>query len=162
MPTPSRNLPIARGYTMGDEEIERVTQVLRGDGTLGPGPNVEEFENRCAALMGKKHGIMVNTGSSALMIAMRLLDIPAGSEVLTSVLTFSTDISSIVFAGHIPVFVDVEPDTYQIDVAALERMIGPKTRAMLVPNLIGGMPDWDRLREIADRHDLLVVQEPGY
>ena len=65
MPTRTRDLPIARGYTMGDEEIERVNQVLRGDGTLGPGPNVGEFENRCAALMGKKHGIMVNTGTDA-------------------------------------------------------------------------------------------------
>jgi CDP-6-deoxy-D-xylo-4-hexulose-3-dehydrase len=144
---------------MGEEEIERVTAVLRGDGTLGPGPNVDEFEARVAALLGKRHGIMVNSGSSALMIAMRLLDLPAGSEVLTSVLTFSTDVTSMAFAGLVPAFVDVEPDTYQIDCEAIERMVGPKTKALLVPNLIGGMPDWDRLREIADRHALILLED---
>jgi CDP-6-deoxy-D-xylo-4-hexulose-3-dehydrase len=154
-----REIPIARGYTMGEDEIQRVTAVLRGDNTLGPGPNVDEFESRVAALLGKRRGIMVNSGSSALMIAMRLLDLPQGSEVITSVLTFSTDVTSMAFAGLVPVFVDVEPDTYQIDCEAIERMIGPKTKAMLVPNLIGGMPDWDRLREIADKHKLILIED---
>ena len=157
MPREKRSVPIANGYVMGEEEVEAVTRVLRTG--LGPGENVARFEARCSELMGHPHGVMVNTGSSALMLAMRLLDLPQGSEVLTSVLTFSTDVSSIVFAGYVPAFVDCEIDTYQIDVDAIERMIGPKTRALLVPNLMGGMPDWDRLREIADRHDLVLIED---
>ena len=62
-------------------------------------------------------------------------------------------------AGLVPVFVDVEPDTYNIDVDASRTMIGPRTRALLIPNLIGNVPDWDRIREIADRHDLLVIED---
>jgi dTDP-4-amino-4,6-dideoxygalactose transaminase len=73
--------------------------------------------------------------------------------------TFSTDIAPIVRAGLVPVFVDVEPDTYNIDVDAIEQMVGPRTRAILAPNLIGNVPDWDRIRWIADRHGLAVVED---
>mgnify|MGYP001011500424 CR=1 FL=1 len=74
-------------------------------------------------------------------------------------MTFSTDISPIVRAGLIPTFVDVEPDTYNVDVEKIEAMIGPKTKAILFPNLIGNAPDWDRIREIADRHGLKVIED---
>jgi len=145
------------GAVIGEAEIKAVEEVLRS--SILPGKRVADFEHRCSALLGKKHGVMVNSGSSALMIAMRLLDLPRGAEVLTSVLTFSTDVCTIVQCGYTPVFVDCVLDTYQIDLDKLERMIGPQTRALLVPNLIGGMPNWDRLREIADRHDLLLVED---
>ena len=145
------------GAVIGEEEIEAVVGVLRKG--IQPAENVTRFEERVAALLGKRHGVMVNSGSSALMIAMRLLDLPPGSEVLTSVLTFSTDVSSIVHAGYVPAFVDCELDSYQIDVDAIERMITPRTRALLVPDLIGGMPDWDRLERIAARHDLILIED---
>jgi CDP-6-deoxy-D-xylo-4-hexulose-3-dehydrase len=73
--------------------------------------------------------------------------------------TFSTDIAPMVRAGIVPVFVDVTPDTYQIDVDQIESAIGPRTRAILVPNLIGNCPDWDVIRAIADKHGLLVVED---
>jgi CDP-6-deoxy-D-xylo-4-hexulose-3-dehydrase len=145
------------GAVIGEEEIAAVVGVLRQG--IQPGANVAAFERRVAALLGKRHGAMVNSGSSALLVAMRLLDAPPSSEVLTSVLTFSTDVSSIVHAGLVPAFVDCELDTYQIDVDAIERMIGPRTRALLVPDLVGGMPDWDRLEQIARRHDLVLVED---
>ena len=147
------------GAMMGAEEIAAVTAVMRKEHGLQVGENVLELEHRVAALMGKRHGAMVNSGSSALMVAMRLLQLPEGSEIITPALTFSTDVASIVHAGYVPVFVDVEADTYQIDCDGIEEMIGPDTRAMLVPNLVGGIPDWDRLREIADRHRLLLVED---
>ena len=147
------------GAMMGEEEIRAVTQVMKLEHGMQVGANVMEFENKVSKLLGKKYGAMVNSGSSALMLAVRLLDLPKGSEIITPVLTFSTDVASIVHAGHVPVFVDVEVDTYQIDAEAVERMIGPKTKAMLVPNLVGGMPDWDRLREIADKHELLLIED---
>src|SRR6476620_7050055 len=102
---------------------------------------------------------MCNSGSSALYLAVELLDLPAGSEVLTSPLTFSTDVAPLVRAGLVPVFVDVEPDTYNVDVDAIEPMISPRTRAVLVPNLIGNVPDWDRIRAIADAHGLQVIED---
>jgi CDP-6-deoxy-D-xylo-4-hexulose-3-dehydrase len=90
---------------------------------------------------------------------MRLLDLPKGSEVITPVLTFSTDVAAIVHVGCVPAFVDVVLDSYQIDLDRIERMITPNTRAMLVPNLLGGAPDWDRLRALADRHGLKLLED---
>ena len=102
---------------------------------------------------------MVNSGSSALLIAVRLLDLPPGSEIITPTLTFGTDISCIVLNGHVPVLVDVEPDTYQVDIDRIERNITPLTRALLIPSLVGGMPDWDRLRALADKHGLKIIED---
>jgi CDP-6-deoxy-D-xylo-4-hexulose-3-dehydrase len=145
------------GAVIGEEEIRAVEKVLRQG--IQPGAHVAAFEQRCAALLGKRHGVMVNSGSSALLIALRLLQAPAGSEVITSVLTFSTDVSAIVHAGYVPAFVDCELDTYQIDIDAIERMIGPRSCALLVPDLVGGMPDWDRLRALAERHGLRLIED---
>lgn len=145
------------GAMIDEAEIEAVTRVMRAG--MGIGDNVRSFEKRCAKLLGHEHGIMVNSGSSALLLAMRLLDFPAGSEVITPVVTFGTDVSSIVHAGYVPAFVDVEPDTYQIDTGLIEAMIGPKTRALLVPSLLGNMSDWDRLREICDKHGLKLIED---
>ena len=86
---------------------------------------------------------MCNSGSSALYLAVELLDLPKGSEVITSPVTFSTDIAPLVRAGLVPVFVDVESDTFNVDVDEIEEMITPKTRAILMPNLAGNGPDWD-------------------
>ncbi len=148
------------GSVHDDAEIDAVVEVLRsGPTAFRIGRRVAEFERQVAALFGKASGIAVNSGSSALYLAVELMDLPAGSEVLTSVLTFSTDVASIVRAGLVPVFVDVEPDTYNVDVDALEALVGPDTRAMLVPNLVGNAPDWDRLRSIADAHDLFVIED---
>lgn len=145
------------GAMLDQKEIDAVVNVMQTSMVVGE--QVQSFERRCAKLLGKKYGVMVNSGSSALMLALRLLDLPQDSEVITPTLTFGTDISSIVLSGHVPVLVDVEPDTYQIDIDKIERNITPKTRAMLIPNLVGGMPDWDRLRAIADKHDLKLIED---
>lgn len=147
------------GAMYGQEEIDRVNGVLADPMGLIPGRFVSEFEQRVAAYMGKRHGVMVNSGSSALLIAMRLLDLPAGSEVITPALTFSSDVASIYQAGCKPVFVDVGLSDYQIIVDRIEEVITPSTRAMLVPDLIGGICDWDRLRDIADRRGLMPVHD---
>jgi len=141
-------------------EIDAVMSVLTGpEAGLRIGRRVARFERRIAELFGKASGVMCNSGSSALYLAVELLGLEPGDEVLTSVVTFSTDIAPLVRAGLVPVFVDVEPDTYCVDPEALERLIGPRTRAMLIPNLVGNAPDWDRLREIADRHGLAVIED---
>ena len=143
-----------------EAEIAAVLEVLNGGPTaFRPGPNVKAMEQKVAELYGKPFGLMCNSGSSAIYLAIELLDLPRGSEILTSPLTFSTDISPIVRAGLIPVFVDVEPDTFNVDVARIEEMVTPRTRAMMFPNLIGNAPDWDAIRAIADRHDLRVIED---
>jgi CDP-6-deoxy-D-xylo-4-hexulose-3-dehydrase len=148
------------GSVHDEEEIAAVVDVLRGGPTaLRIGQHVRGFEQGVAELFGKARGIMVNSGSSALYLAVELLGLGPGDEVLTSPLTFSTDIAPLVRAGLVPVFVDVERDTYNLDVDAVEAMIGPRTKAILAPNLIGNAPDWDRLRAVADAHGLQVVED---
>ena len=148
------------GSVHDEREIEAVVSVLRGGPqALRIGRNVRVFEAAVAGLFGKRHGIMCNSGSSALYLAIELLGLQPGDEIITPALTFSTDIAPMVRAGLVPVFVDVEPDTYNIDVEAIEAMVGPRTRAVLVPNLIGNVPDWDRIRGVADAHGLAVVED---
>src|SRR5918994_6989717 len=120
---PVRRIEYA-GSVHDDEEIAAVVAVLEGGGTaLRIGRNVRAFEQRVADLFGKRRGIMCNSGSSALYLAVELLDLPPGAEVATSVLTFSTDVAPLVRAGLVPVFVDVEPDTFNLDVESLERVL---------------------------------------
>jgi CDP-4-dehydro-6-deoxyglucose reductase, E1 len=143
-----------------EREIEAVVEVLRsGPQGLWPGRRVKEMERKVAARFGKAVAVMVNSGSSALYLAVELLDLEPGDEVITCALTFSTDVAPIVRAGLTPVLVDVEPDTFCVDVTRVEEMIGPQTKAMLFPNLIGNTPDWDALEAIADRHGLVVVED---
>jgi CDP-6-deoxy-D-xylo-4-hexulose-3-dehydrase len=143
-----------------EAEIDAVVEVLRsGAGALWPGRNVTAFEWEVAERFGKRRGLMCNSGSSALYLAVELADLPPGSEVITASVTFSTDVAPLVRAGLVPVFADVDPDTYQIDVDSIESLIGPETRAVLVPNLIGNAPDWDAIRTIADRHGLFIIED---
>ena len=151
-------IPLA-GALYGKEEIEAVAQVLERRGRLRMGRRTRELERRVSALLGKRHGVMVNSGSSAIELGVLMLELPAGSEVITPPLTFSTTVAPLVRAGLVPAFVDVVRGAYLVDVDRIEEMIGPRTRAMLIPNLIGNVPDWDRLREIADRHDLRLVED---
>ena len=148
------------GSVHDEREIEAVVEVLRGGPTaLRIGKNVKAMEARVAELFGKRRGVMCNSGSSALYLAVEVLGLEPGDEIVTSAVTFSTDIAPMARAGIVPAFVDVTPATFQIDIDGIEEMIGPKTKAILAPNLIGNAPDWDRIREIADKHGLLVVED---
>lgn len=142
-----------------DNEREQVMSVMADPMGLIPGVKVCEFEQRVASYMGKRHGVMVNSGSSALMIALRLADLAPGSEVITPALTFSSDVAAIYYAQCTPVFVDCGLSDYQIQVDAIEAVISEKTQAILVPDLIGGICDWDKLRDIADRHQLCLIHD---
>lgn len=141
----------------GEEEIEAVVNVLRTSTQMGK--HVREMEQNVANLFAKKHGIMVNSGSSANYLAIEILNLPAGSEVITPVLTFSTTVAPLVKNGLVPVFVDVEPGTFNIDARKIEAMITPATRAMMIPNLLGNLPDWKKIREIADCHNLILIED---
>src|SRR5919206_2184743 len=148
------------GSVHDEREIEAVVAVLRGGPTaLRIGRNVKAMEARISELFGKRRGVMCNSGSSALYLAVEVLGLDPGDEIVTSAVTFSTDVAPMVRAGIVPAFVDVTADTFQIDVDRIEEMVGPRTKAILTPNLIGNAPDWDRIREIADRHGLQVVED---
>jgi len=143
-----------------DEEIAAVVDVLKNDAVaLMNGRRVKEFERRVADKFGKAHGHMVNSGSSANMLATAMLRLEPGDEIITPALTFSTTVAPLVQNRLVPVFVDVEPDTYNINVDAIEEMIGPKTRAMMIPNLIGNIPDWRKLRSIGDKNGLTLIED---
>lgn len=141
----------------GQEEIDAVVEVLKTSTQMGK--NVRALEERVAGLYAKKYGIGVNSGSSALYLAADLLNFEAGSEIITPALTFSTTVAPLVKKGWIPSFIDVEEGTYNLDASKVEEMITPKTKALWIPNLIGNLPDWKMLREIADKHNLFVLED---
>ncbi|MFD1795026.1 NarL family transcriptional regulator [Paracoccus aurantiacus] len=141
----------------GEEEIDAVVKVLRSSTQMGK--HVREMQEGVTALFEKRHGIMVNSGSSANFIAVALLDLPTGSEVITPALTFATTVAPIVQHGLIPAFIDAEEGTYNADATQIEEMIGPNTKAIMIPSLIGNLPDWVRIRKIADKHGLKVIED---
>ena len=123
------------------------------------GSSVRAFEERVAELFGKRHALMVNSGSSANLLAIAALGLPKGSEVITPALTFSTTVAPLVQYGLVPSFVDVRLDTFVIDEEKVVEMITPNTTAMLIPNLIGNLPKWDVLSAIAKRYGLVVIED---
>jgi CDP-6-deoxy-D-xylo-4-hexulose-3-dehydrase len=143
-----------------EKEIEAVLGVLRHRRhQLMTGPAVAEFESKVASMFGKKSGVMTNSGSSANTLALGSLDLPPGSEVITPACTFSTTVAPLVHLGLVPAFVDVELDTYVIDPIRIEELITPHTRAMMIPNLIGNLADWPRLRHLADEYKLFLIED---
>ncbi len=143
----------------GKEEIAAVNLVLKDPTKIVAGASVRAFEQKISALFGKKYGVMVNSGSSANLLALRLLNLPKGAEIITPVLTFSTTVAPIVQLGFVPVFVDVLPATYQIDVSKIPALITKKTKALLVPSLIGNLPDLLALRHLAQKHRLSFIED---
>eukprot|EP00931_Biecheleriopsis_adriatica_P121726 TRINITY_DN9678_c0_g1_i1.p1 TRINITY_DN9678_c0_g1~~TRINITY_DN9678_c0_g1_i1.p1 ORF type:complete len:441 (-),score=87.45 TRINITY_DN9678_c0_g1_i1:42-1364(-) len=129
----------------GEEEIAAVTEALR-DGWLAPGPRTEEFEAKVCELFGKKHGIMVNSGSSANIIGLAALGLEKGDEVVTPACTFSTVVAPLEQLGLKPVFIDVVPNRYVPSVEMVLAAITPKTKCIMIPNLAGSKIDWAELR----------------
>lgn len=147
------------GTVYGKEEIRAVEKVLQDPLHIVAGPSVRTFEAKIAKLFGKGFGVMTNSGSSANLVSMDVLDLPRGSEVITPALTFSTTLAPLLQLGLTPVFVDVVLGTYLIDIDALEKKITKKTRAIMVPSLIGNVPDMERLQRIAKKHKLFLVED---
>jgi CDP-6-deoxy-D-xylo-4-hexulose-3-dehydrase len=141
----------------GQEEIDAVVKCLSESTQMGQ--YSRQFERKIADLFNKKHCLYVNSGSSALFIGVEAFGFPVGSEVITPALTFSTSIGCLLKNNLVPVFVDVEPLTYCIDVNQIEAQITEKTVAILAPNLMGNLCDWPTIRRIADLHNLIVIED---
>jgi CDP-4-dehydro-6-deoxyglucose reductase, E1 len=144
----------------GQLEIDAVLKVLQEQRhNMVASTNVDEFQVKIAELFGKSYGVMSNSGSSANLLALASFGFEKGENVITPALTFSTTVAPIVQCGLVPNFVDCKIDTLQIDEDAIEERINSETIAIMVPNLIGNLPDWKRIREIADSHNLAVIED---
>ena len=138
-------------------EISAVTKTLKKSTQMGK--SVKEFENKISKMFGKKYGLMVNSGTSALILALKALNLKKGSEIITPCLNFGTTVSSILLNNLIPILVDVDVRTLQINPDLIENKISKKTKAILVPNLIGNIPDWKKLKHIAKKNKLFLIED---
>jgi len=149
------------GYAVYDQkEINAVTEVLtKKNLTLIDGPSVKLFEKKVAKLFGKKFGLMVNSGSSANLLAIASLNLKKGSEIITPTLTFSTTVAPIYQLGMIPHFVDVEMNKFIINTEQIEKAINKKTKAIIVPNLLGNIPNYKKIYKIAKKNKLKIIED---
>ena len=154
----NKNLRVPYGLSVhGNEEIEAVTKVLKSSTQMGK--NVSTFEKKIAKIFSKKYGLMVNSGSSALLLAMETLDIPEGSEIITPALTFSTTVGYIVRNKLVPVFVDVEEGTYCINENKIKSLITKKTKAIVAPHLMGNIVNWKKLAPMLKKRGILIIED---
>ena len=141
----------------GKEEIGAVLSKLKK--TTQMGKAVDAFEKQISKYFQKKYALMVNSGSSALMLANDVLNFKKGDEIITPCLNFGTAVSSIVLSGATPIFVDIELNTLQIDTKLIEKKITNKTKGIVIPNLIGNIPDWKKINQIAKKYRLKIIED---
>lgn len=157
MSAPVERIPLAKPV-IGDRERELVDQVLRS-GQLSLGPMVTRFEDAWAERIGVKHAVAVSSGTAGLHLCLHALGIGPGDEVITSSFSFVASANAIVFTGATPVFAEVDPLTFNMDPAAVEAAITPRTRAILIVDIFGYPAEVPALVEIAERHGLARVED---
>ena len=146
----------------GQEEINAVTQCLQDGWLAGFGPKTIEFEQKIAAYFGKRHGVFVNSGSSACLLALASLQLAKNTEIITPACTFSTTVSPIVQLGLNPVFCDVGLRTYVPSVSSIINLVNNNTKAIMLPNLIGNKPDWESIKvalQTINRPDIILIED---
>ena len=141
----------------GNEEIQAVLKVLKTSTQMGK--NVATLEKKVAKIFNKKFGLMVNSGSSSIMLAMEVLNLPRGSEIITPALTFGTTVSYIVKNQLVPVFVDVKEGTYCVDEDQIKKLITKKTRAIVAPHLLGNIVNWEKISKILKNKKILIIED---
>jgi perosamine synthetase len=152
-----RPIPLAQ-HDVRPEDIDAVVSVLKSD-RLSLGPKVEAFERALAAVAGVKYAVAVNSGTSALHLLIRALDIGPGDEVITTPFSFIASTNCILFERATPVFVDIEPETLCIDPGLVERAITSRTKAILAVDVFGHPADLPVIGEIAKRHGLRLIED---
>jgi len=145
-------------HDLGQPELDEIADVFAGP-ILTTGDKVAEFERAFADYLGRRHVLGVTSCTGALHMALLALNIGPGDEVITTPMTFVATSTAIMEAGARPVFVDVEPDTGNLDARLVEASITPRTRAILPVHLYGLMCDMRALREIADRFRLAIIED---
>jgi perosamine synthetase len=150
-------IPLARP-DITEAEIEAVVEVLKTS-YLALGPKLKEFEGVIAEYAGIRYAVAVNSGTSALHLIIRALGIGEGDEVITTPFSFISSANCILYERARPVFVDIEPKTLNIDPELIEAAITPRTKAILAVDVFGHPAEWDRLKEIADKHGLRLIED---
>jgi UDP-2-acetamido-2-deoxy-ribo-hexuluronate aminotransferase len=146
-------------YQRYQAEIDRRMQAVLAHGQFIMGPEIAELERELARYVGVTQAITVSSGTHSLEIALRALGIGPGDEVITVSFTWISTAEVIGLVGATPVFVDIEPRSFNIDVSKIEAAITPRTRAILPVSLFGQMPDCDAINAIAARHGLAVIED---
>jgi len=151
------NIPLSNP-DITELEINYVTQVLKTN-DLSLGPKLVEFEAKIAKFVGRKYAIATNSGTSALHLIVRALGIKDGDEVITTPFSFISSANCLLFERAKPVFVDIDPVTFNIDVNRIEERITGKTKAILAVDVFGYPADWYRLEQIAKKHHLELIED---
>jgi len=141
------------------EDIEKNIKKVLDHGRYIMGPEITQLEDALADLVGVKHCVGVSSGTDALIIAMMALGVSAGDEVITTPFTFIATAEAIALLGAKPVFVDIDPVTYNINVASIESAISTKTRAIMPVSLYGQCADMDAINDIAEKHGVAVIED---
>lgn len=152
-------IDIKKQYRLYKEEIDRAIQEVLDQGSFIMGPQVKALEMELARYVGVKHCIGVSSGTDSLQIALMAKGIGPGDEVITVPFTWISSSEIIGLVGAKPVFVDIEAETYNIDINQIERAITPRTKAILPICLFGQMPDFTAINQIAEKHGLLVIED---
>jgi len=148
----------AQYATIKDEVLAAVSEVLESQRCIG-GPKVAELEEKIAAISDSKFAVGVSSGTDAILNSLMSLDVSDGDEVITTPFTFFATVGCIVRAGAKPVFVDIEPRTFNINPELIESAVTEKTKAIMPVHLYGQMADMDPIMEIANKHDLAVIED---
>ena len=160
--TPIRDKFLPYGKQVIDEnDIKSVVNILNGD-YLTTGPAVSEFERKVADYVGSKYAVAVSNGTAALHIACLSAGIKEGDEVITTPMTFAASANCILYCGAKPVFVDIDKETYNIDVNEIEKKITPKTKAIIPVHFTGQSVDLDPILELAKKYNLTVIEDAAH
>jgi perosamine synthetase len=153
-------LPYGKQW-LDNEDIEAVIKVLKSD-YLTTGPSVSEFEKAVAKYVGSKYAVAFSNGTAALHGACFAAGISHGDEVITTPLTFAASANCVLYQGGVPVFADIDPDTYNIDPSEVEKRITSKTKAIIPVDFTGQPVDLDSIRGIAKKHNLVVIEDAAH
>jgi len=163
--TPTRTEPYPAWPVHDERDVAAVTAVVksgRWGGHPYPGPQTAEFTRRFAELQGSSHAVAMANGTVTMEVALRAANVGWGDEVIVPAYTFQATAAAPMAAGAIPVIVDIDPETYCIDPQAVEAAITPQTKAVIPVHLGAQMADMDAIMEIAERHDLIVVEDSAH
>lgn len=144
-----------------DADIQAVVDVLKSD-YLTCGPKIEEAEEKLCKITGAKHAVLIANGTAALHAACFAADIGPGDEVITTPITFAASANCVLYCGGTPVFADINPETYNIDPESVERCVTERTKAVVAVDFTGQAVELNRLREICDKHGLILIEDAAH